>query len=68
MIGNIDMKGLREDLNIEGHLDVLLVLPLGKPVEEVHLVPVGPDGDMKYWRDENGIHHVPKRSLEEVIV
>jgi nitroreductase len=68
IIGNIDMEGLRRDLGIEGHLEVLLVLALGKPVEEVRMVPVGPDGDMKYWRDEQGVHHVPKRSLEEIIV
>jgi nitroreductase len=68
MIGNIDMKGLVTDLGIEEHLQVLLVLPLGKPVEEVRLVTVGSDGDMKYWRDEQGVHHVPKRSLEEIII
>jgi len=68
IIGNIDMEGLIRDMGIEQHLKVLLVLPLGKPVEEVRLVPVGPDGDMKYWRDEKGVHHVPKRNLEEIIV
>ncbi|MDF1526286.1 MAG: nitroreductase family protein [bacterium] len=68
MIGNLDMDGLRSGLGIGEHLHVLLVLPLGKPVEEVHLVPVGQDGDMKYWRDEQGVHHVPKRNLEEIIV
>jgi hypothetical protein len=25
-------------------------------------------GDCKYWRDGMGVHHVPKRSLDEVIV
>lgn len=68
MIGNIDMEGLREDTGIEDHLEILLVLALGKPAEEVRLEPVGADGDMKYWRDEEGVHHVPKRSLEEIII
>jgi len=68
IIGTIDRDGFVRDMGIGGHFEVLLVLALGKPVEEVRLVPVGPDGDMKYWRDEHGVHHVPKRSLEEIFV
>jgi nitroreductase len=68
MIGNMDREGLVRDLKIPQHLEILLVLPLGKPVEKVLLIPVGPDGDMKYWRDEQGVHHVPKRRLEEIII
>ena len=68
MIGNVDMKGLRKDLKISDHLDILLVIALGKPVEVVCIEPVGADGDMKYWRDAEGVHHVPKRSLEEIII
>jgi len=26
------------------------------------------NNDVKYWRDEKGVHHVPKRTLEEVIL
>ena len=68
MIGSIDSDGLIRDIGIGEHFQVLLVLALGKPVEEVRLVPVGPEGDMKYWRDEQGVHHVPKRNLEEILV
>lgn len=68
MIGTINSDGLIRDMGIGEHFQVLLVLALGKPVEEVRLVPVEPDGDMKYWRDEQGVHHVPKRSLEEIVI
>jgi hypothetical protein len=45
-----------------------LVLALGEPAEEVVIDEVGEDGDIKYWRDDEGVHHVPKRSLDELIV
>lgn len=44
-----------------------LVLALGKPKEKVVIVPVGEDGDVRYYRDENQVHYVPKRSLSDLI-
>ncbi len=68
MIGSADKKGLRAALEIPDHLEILLVLALGRPKETVAVETVGADGDMKYWRDDKGKHHVPKRSLREIIV
>jgi hypothetical protein len=34
----------------------------------VVLEDVDPEGDTKYYRDAEGVHHVPKRSLEEMIL
>ncbi|UCH11577.1 MAG: nitroreductase family protein [Fidelibacterota bacterium] len=68
MIGSIEKKELQKDLEIPAHYEILLVLALGKPKEKVVLETVDESGDIKYWRDEEGVHHVPKRPLEEVIV
>ena len=54
-------------LAVEGHLRILMVLALGRAVEKVFLDKRKPEGDIKYWRDADQIHHVPKRSLEEII-
>ena len=48
--------------------DILLVLALGKPKERVMIERVDASGNTKYWRDNEGVHHVPKRSLEDIII
>ncbi len=68
ILASIDRDGLREALEIPGRLEILFVLALGKPKEKVVLDVLGPDGDVRYWRDERGVHHVPKRTLDEIIV
>lgn len=69
MIGNCRREEILQllGLNPEDYA-VSLVLALGKPNEEVHMVPVGADGKTAYYRDENQVHYVPKRSLEEILL
>ena len=47
---------------------IKLVIALGKPVETARIDPLGDDGDIRYWRDENQVHHVPKRALSDLIL
>jgi len=68
MLGSIDRNALRDSLNIPLQLKILLVLAIGKPKEEVVLETVGSDNSIRYWRDNEGVHHVPKRKLEDIIV
>ena len=68
IIGSVDKPKLAEVLEIPGRYEILLVLALGKPKETVVLEVVGPEGDVKYWRDSQGVHHVPKRPLDEILL
>jgi nitroreductase len=68
MIGSIQREELRADLAIPAHYDILLVLAMGFPKEQVMLEPLGPEGDIKYYRDAAGVHHVPKRGLDDLIL
>ena len=68
MIGLIDREELRSVLDIPARYEILLVVALGKPREDVVLEEIGPTGDIKYWRDPSGVHHVPKRPLKELIL
>ena len=68
MLASINRLKLRAALNIPERYEILLVLAIGKPAETVVIEPLGTDGDTGYWRDSQGVHHVPKRSLNEIIV
>ena len=68
MIGSINKERLRGELTIPEHLQIRLVVALGKPAEDVVLEDLEPGGDIRYWRDNKGVHHVPKRTLAELIV
>jgi nitroreductase len=68
MIASVQREKLRETLNIPLRYDILLVLAIGKPRETVVIEKMGPEGSVRYWRDKEGRHHVPKRSLEEIII
>jgi nitroreductase len=67
IIGSVNSTGLRKALNIPAPYSVVQVIALGKPAETVVVEPMV-DGDFKYWRDRQGVHHVPKRSLEDVMI
>jgi len=68
MIGSVQREKLRKSLEIPLCYEILLVLALGKPKETVTIEAAGPEGDIRYWRDEEGVHHVPKRSLDQIIL
>jgi len=68
MIGSIQRERLRELLHLPAYLEVLLVLALGRPKEQVVLEEVEAGGSIKYWRDAQGVHHVPKRRLADIIL
>lgn len=68
MFGNVDRDELRRVLELDERYEILMVIALGTPKEEVRLVPLGPDGDIRYYRDGNGVHFVPKRELDDLIL
>ncbi|MBI4794956.1 MAG: nitroreductase family protein [Deltaproteobacteria bacterium] len=68
MLGSIQRDRLRELLNIPENFDILLVIALGRPKEKVVLDEITPGESIKYWRDDQSVHHVPKRRLEDIIL
>ncbi len=68
MIQNFKPGEMKAALGLGENLEPKLVLGLGKPDEVVKIVPVGADGSMKYYRDENDVHYVPKRDLKDIVI
>ncbi len=68
MHGSVKREQLSKALNIPSQYEILLVLSIGKPKEEVVLETLEPGVSFNYWRDSDNVHHVPKRRLEEIII
>lgn len=67
-IANIDRNKLRSNLNISDEYDIKLVLALGYPKEKVVIDEITKEDDIKYYRDQDMVHHVPKIKLEDLIL
>lgn len=67
IIAAVKKAELRDVLQIPENLEILHVIALGKPKEEVVIEKIEGD-NFKYWRDENLVHHVPKRGIEELVI
>lgn len=68
IVASIEKDNLRKAIKIPAHLEILLVIALGKPGEKIVLEKVNKDHGIEYWRDEQDVHHVPKRALQEIII
>jgi nitroreductase len=68
MIASLKKRKLEEVLDVDPAMKILLVIALGKPAEEICIELVGKNGNIQYWRDRSGVHHVPKRDIEEIII
>ncbi|MDD4108033.1 MAG: nitroreductase family protein [Prolixibacteraceae bacterium] len=66
IIASFNKETICKLLNLPAELVPVMVIALGKP-KEVVVVDDIKEGDVRYWRDENQVHHVPKRTLDELI-
>lgn len=56
---------LKKILSMPEDLEPVLVLALGRPIEDIRLVDAV-QGNTTYYRDEQQVHYVPKRKLEDI--
>jgi len=67
IIASVQREKLSGLLHLPPYLEIIQVIALGKPAEKVVIEPMQ-KGNIKYWRDNQGVHHVPKRNLEELVI
>ena len=68
MIGNFNAASVKETLELDENLQPLLIVAFGKPDEEIIITEPGKDGSVAYYRDDEDLHYVPKRSLEDIVI
>ncbi len=68
MIGNFNAGEVKENLELAENLAPLLIVAIGKPAEEIVLTEIGPEESTAYYRDENDVHYVPKRRLNDILI
>ena len=68
MIGNYEKAQAAEALALPERYVPQLIVAIGKPDETVVLTDTGEDGSVKYYRDANDVHYVPKRRLEDILL
>ncbi|MGL4994163.1 MAG: nitroreductase family protein [Bacteroidales bacterium] len=67
IIGSCNRSKIQELLTIDPRYSICYVIAIGKPIENVVIDQIK-DDDIKYWRSSDGTHHVPKRSIQEVLL
>jgi nitroreductase len=68
MVGDIDRARLQKVLGLPAELKIQLLLGLGRAGEKVALEELPPGSQAMFWRTPDGVHHVAKRKLEDVMV
>ena len=61
-------KEIRNHLGLDDNYKISLVMSVGYPVEEVVVDDIKAGDDIKYYRDENQVHHVPKIVFEDLLI
>lgn len=61
-------KEIKEALGLDDNLNLLLVVSVGYPLEEVVIDDIRLGEDSKYYRDKDQVHHVPKILTEDLII
>ncbi|MFX1419413.1 MAG: nitroreductase family protein [Promethearchaeota archaeon] len=64
-MGSINRKEIRKLFEIPEYYEIKHIISLGYPDEDSFIEPY--ENSFKYWKDDDGCLHVPKRSLEDII-
>ena len=68
MIGNFSPVRISEALQLPEYIVPMLIVAIGRPDERIVITEIGEDESTDYYRDEDDVHYVPKRRLEDILL
>ncbi len=68
IIRTVNRYAISKYFNLSENLEIVQVLAIGYPNQEIELTDVKDDESINYFEDLNGKHFVPKRKLEDLII
>lgn len=68
MLGSFDNAKIKAELGLDNDIDIVLAVALGKPCETIVLEEMETNDSVNYYRDEAGVHRVPKRKLRDIVI
>ncbi len=68
IFASINRPEWAKQIELDSRYEIMNVIALGVPVEKVVLEKAADKEDIKYYRDESQVHHVPKRTLDDLLL
>lgn len=68
IFGSINKLSLHKALKLDDNIEIVNVIALGKPAETAVIEDIRKTDSIKYWRDDDGVFHVPKIIAEDLII
>ena len=68
MIGNFSPDRVAQAMDLPESIVPMLIVAIGRPDEKIVLTEIEEGQSIKYYRDEQDVHYVPKRKLEDILL
>ncbi len=67
-IGSFSKSAVKKIFDLDDDHDPILVIALGRPAEEVVIEGTDDPEEIRYWRDREEVHHVPKVNVSALVL
>lgn len=68
IVRTVNRYEMNKQFNFPENLNLVQVIAIGEPAQNVEIVDVDTSGSIEYFENEKNVHFVPKRSLTEIII
>ncbi|MBC8320020.1 MAG: nitroreductase family protein [Bacteroidetes bacterium] len=68
IIRSVNRNEVLKHFNLPSNLEIVQVIAIGYPNQKIELITPDESGSVQYYQDNSGVHYVPKRKLEDVII